>query len=326
MLSAAERALLREQAWSCEHDYLLQQLYMGEPFLEDGILYFVDGETLFISAFPLDKPWDAAGIARRVVAQRGIVRVNCWGTAVPDLAFLTASGFECQYASHPKPWNQELVVDFDDETSTARFCKLLRETERRGKARGLQCELRSRGPVEAEHLVLLRTFIGRLSDELAHADDQLDSADVSYYIFATTFLSHSEHTLAVEARWKGRLVGYAQGHLLFAPRLGILCTCVVDPSIAGVSDLLYGRILSEMHDRGCRCCSLGMTINRGLYSFKAKWCGRPTTGGYHQVIWCKPGIPLTGYHWPIQLVETGLRLSTLRRSPRSERLAGTSPQ
>jgi hypothetical protein len=291
MLDASEIEYIRCHAWTADHDYFVQQAVLGEPLLQDELLHFCDGETLFVATNALTGTrCDIRLFLEKRLNELHPKRVNCWGANLDSLDFLGSYGFQPVYEVGRDPWNQELVVDF--ERSERRLARRFKEVLRQSRRQAIVCTYRRSGPLAADHIKLLRTFIADLTSEL-------DSFDLVQFLSVPGLLANSEVSSMIEARQDGRLVGFIQGHGALGRRFAILALCVFEKGCTAVCDILYANILRHFKESGFRACSLGTTIRQGLYLFKAKWGGEPITGGYSQAIWETSGneSSIHCYHW-----------------------------
>ncbi len=200
-----------------------------------------------------------------------------------DLRFLCELGMVPDYRSESVSENWELILRYSD-AALRQFQRRVLETDRRNT--GIVCRLRPKGPLTLQHYRLIGAHAAALKDSLGTFDRKsLETVP--------DILANSDWGITIDAHQDGKLVGFAQGHCRYAPQLAIFQFCVMSHGIRYLCDHLYAEFLRDIRARQVRACTLGMTIRRGLFEYKAKWGGCALTGPYRQEIWCRadPNVP-----------------------------------
>ena len=291
MLSTSDVALMREHILSSEQDYFLLKNILGEPFFVDGYLFYFDGETLFGVAIPFFVAPPFSHVAYRLVKKHRPRRVDITAYNDFERPHLEEFGLRPIFESESEPWNCELFLDLVG-ASRRRLVKRQRELLNRNKS-NLQCKL-NRAGLSAKHFSLLRSFCRR------HAISS-SSFDPVHLSFSTCALIGHLDGVTLDLFLDGELVGFAQGHTHYAPRLGIFSFCIFEPNVRYASDLLYSAMIDKMISAGVRMCSIGLAMNRGLLSYKSKWGSYPALSYFRQTIWGRESGDSIAYHWPHDL-------------------------
>jgi hypothetical protein len=232
---------------------------------------------------------------------------------IPENYILQNVGYIPVYHLARHPWNKELVVFFDNSVNREKLRRRQREVSQKNRRRGISCKINETGELGWEGLRLIRNFIGEFSPEFG-------SVDISYNLEVPNFLAscETERTVRVDAIIEGKLVGLAVARC-FGTSFAALHFVIWDRAHNGVCDALYAEILGVIGRRGMRACSLGLTIDEGLYKYKEKWGSVPVGNGFVQSIWEIPEDKTreesSTYHWPTAIA-LGYYKSMLLRGQR----------
>lgn len=296
MLSRRDRRTLSERLTSSDHDYLTWAPLSGEPFLEEGLLCYFDGEAVEVVGVPVGPSLSPPELQERVqavfarwAAEPGVVLIHYLGPQRPLAP--PGSGWRLEYEERPRLWNRDVFVDLRQPVAARRKT---RQDLRRAVRSGLRVRVRRRTALGHEHLSLLRA-LGRRAE--------LDITDALFLANASTLLGHTV-TRVFEARVRGRLVGFAIAHRHFATT-PFMTVAAFDKTVRGASDLVYATVLEYYQQRGAREIGLGPATGRGLFRYKTKW-GQVRLGPpLRQLVWERPpdceGADHC-IHWPWRLL------------------------
>jgi hypothetical protein len=211
MLTELDERKLANDIVSWEQDAFRLGLVLGEPFLIDEFLGFFDGRTLFLVATPLSPSGDVHRVLRQLMRVYGPMLVDITGHREIDWSMLSDFGMTERWHHAPDSDNQELIVDF---RRSAAFARRVRQTAPRMRSLGIECFRRQPGCLSHSHLALLRDFADRLGEDIG----ELDAAS---FIAMPNFLAQSSYGITIDAVRNGTLIGFAQGHTRYLPRLAV---------------------------------------------------------------------------------------------------------
>jgi hypothetical protein len=274
LLSIDEIAFVQDRIRSVEQDWFALAPVLGDAFLHEDFIFFYDGETMNASdvGFSSDLFVSALmNVCRRLRPER-IELTHAYEAQHADL--LALNGFTRVWCSGEEGNNWEVVLPFSG-VCLERFKTKARGVRRRN--RRFNCSLQQ-GPLSPSHRNLLFRYARRFGDDLTTFDRR--SIEI-----LPDLLAESEYGITLNAFEGNQLVGFAQGHTRYAPRLGIFLFCVAPDRLSQLSDCLYVGFLEEVHSRGIQSCSLGATIWPGLYRYKTKWGAVPLAGPYRYETW-----------------------------------------
>ena len=275
VLSVQEIAFIQDRIRSVEQDWFALQPIVGSPHLHGGYVYFYSENTLHFSDLGLLPDGDPMRILAEASERLRPERIELTLADGSHDDFLLRRGWTRAWRSEATH-NCEVVLRYSGK-SKERFDRKRREFHRRN--RRFRCDLHP-GPLTAQHRELVRRHIQSLDDDLTPFDRK--NIEV-----VPDFLADSEYGITVNAFQRDELIGFAQGHIRYAPRLGIFSFCIAPGRMSQLSDCLYVALLEEIWQRHVEVCSLGVTIWRGLYRYKTKWGAKPLTGPYRYESWVR---------------------------------------
>jgi len=275
MLTRSESRQIEHDGFSTLHDYWLNSLFAGEPFLQDGVLVYYDGRIATICGFSLrNKQAIEPALCRRVaqewVTNRGAENIIFIGPGRVDFCCLSKVGLRKVWEEHPRPISAELFIDCTEQADSI----FQRRVYKRARSLAFELTIRRGGIVSAEHFHLIETF---------YAERRL-TAFLAEVLFMLPVLLRSSRVRLIEARKEGRLCGFAMVHKPFCDTAsGLFMMC--NHSNRGVSDFLYSVMLEQTLALGASSLNLGPSPSPGHFNFKMKWGGEAKVPPYYFVQW-----------------------------------------
>ena len=295
MLTSQQILRIRTKGISALHDYWFNSLFAGEPYLERDMLVYYDGRVVTICGFPFREELFDGEVCRSVARDWALNRraeaIVFMGPRRVSLDCLRKEGFRRIAEGRPRRITEELFIDCSGAPRSA----LSTRVYRRSQARDFDLTLRQGGIVSAQHLQLLELFYREreLSEELAEV------------AFALPAVLRSRRIRLIEARRNKELCGFAAFHKPFAhTAVGLLM--IVNPTVRGVSDFLYGKMLDQARLLGACDLNVGSSPSLGHFKFKLKWGGRPQVPSCYYAQWARGNIARR-YH-----ISWGPRLTRLK--------------
>jgi len=265
MLNSCQNKLIYNLAYIPEHlpSYLCP-FSDSEPCLDGGLLYYKAKNKINIIACPL--PLDTKGPdlyshVNSLVRELNPAELGCI-SPVP----LNMHG--CKPAR--TEYDLYYCLDLDNILSGPKLRNML-------KRASSEVHISVGRDFTREHLELLRKFIEFKG---------LDQEKALFFHRIPEYLSHSETALVIEARTMrdNNLVAYdilETGSRLFAFYLFNI-TGKKSRDIPGVNDLLLQEAIKQARNLDKKYINMGLGINPGIVSFKAKWGARPFLPYYFQ--------------------------------------------
>jgi len=279
MLTCHQVDRLAQFLYSSDHDCFFDASLRGEPFLEDDIVYFFDGEVVSIVGYTLDRFADNQTVLKRLDA----IVENClrayrprlfhyYGPLHIDLKHSLENEYSLVYDIKPNPFVVDMYIDFSD--STVLNTRNAKESLRKTGKRNFNTWIGPRDSLSHEHMDLLRGLASR---------NVLGLSDVSYFTNITSII-HSQATVFFEAYFCGTLVGFAVAHEFFNRKPFMVFQCS-ENGRNGVADALYLTAIQYFIERGVHRLGLGYSTSEGTFNFKKKWGGVRCNLPYSQLVW-----------------------------------------
>ena len=301
MLTPSARDLVRAQGYSGHHETRLCSIVEGEPFLQEGLLYYFDGRMLLLCGYPLDRREQNLAERVRDVARDCLRRHPAevlWycGPVRASLSCVCPSRFRPVGTARPLVTDSELVLDCTLAPRSRRLRQWLRS------ARPLAFSLaRRRWPdfaLQAAHYALIDHFFS--------------SREMTAYLYDLAFKVPVMASLnAVEwfEAWQGeRLTGVAAVIDAFTD-MDVAVLLAVNAAVPGVSDFLYAAMRDSARERGKRFLNLGPSSSEGHYLFKRKWGAAPVADPCWWQGWGAGELARRDYpSWPARLTQYGFAL------------------
>jgi hypothetical protein len=277
MLSRQEIKAIWRSGITTHHDFWTMSLSLGEPFFEGGCLTYFDGRQVTLCAFPLRNTLPITGSAIRGLARSwarvaGVEAICLVGPRRLSLRCLEQHGFHRTKEQPRRAIGCELLIECTGNPGTI----MTRRTYHRSICAAFESKQRRGGPIRAEHLELIELFYGvrELSGYLAEL------------AFALPALLRSSRVHIIEARRDCRLLGFLAWHMPFFD-VAMALFLAHDHRTPGVSDFLYGQLLTNARAIGARSVNVGPSPTRGHFVFKTKWGGRSVVPPYYFTEWAK---------------------------------------
>jgi hypothetical protein len=299
MLTVADRALLRAHGYCWHHESSLGSVVEGEPYLQNGLLYYVDGRRLMICGYPLDRREDNLVDRVRCIAADCLSRfpieiIRYYGPIRMSLRGICPSRFRSLGTVKPLPTDAEMLLDCRVGPSSRRLRRWMNsERSRKFSLR------RRRAPnftLEAAHYLMIEEFFSSVE-----IDPYL--LDLAYKLPAMIVLDTVEW---FEAWAEERLVGISAVIDAFEDTdLALFLTA--DRAVRGASDFLYGAMKEAVLEHAKRFLNLGPSSSEGHFYFKNKWGAQPQTAPYWWQSWGAGELARREYDsWPSRLLQYGL--------------------
>jgi hypothetical protein len=293
MLTRKQISLLDEKGISTLHDFRINSLIAGEPFMQDGVLSYFDGRLVTVCGFPLRgegviEQNTLRNLSKYWITKRSAEGIIYIGSQSLDLRCLRASGLRRDERFKGQDFSAELVIKCNgssEEISKHRFY-------RRACSRGFESTVKTGGILSAEHLKLIERFYSL--------------REITCYLaemaFALPAVLRSKRVSLIEARQNGRLCGFLALHECFKDML-VALFLYHDHQTPGVSDFLYGEMLRYARRFGAATVNVGPSPTRGHYNFKLKWGGESAVPPYYLVGWMRGRLRLRSHKsWGPRLV------------------------
>lgn len=302
MLTAAQEKLIWESGYCTYHDYRTLSVSDGEPFLDDGLLYYFDGRKLFLCGYPVDR--NTLDLTKRLKAAVG----RCWMKhTIEILSYCGPQSVSFREVLPRKvrliaskaadPIKAEMVMDCSRPLPPSRLRRWLRS--RRAASFTVRESAGSNFVLSAYHFSLIERFFG--------------ARDLSPYLLDLAFVlpvvARMKHVSWLEAFQGDRLCGIAAVIDAFCNTdlAIILCT---DPTENGTSDRLYAAMRESSQRRMKRYLNLGPSPSSGHYRFKQKWSAEGLVTPYSYFEWGFGELARGDYvSWPSRLIQYGFRPS-----------------
>jgi len=282
MIDARQHEYIRQNLYTSDHDYFFDSGALGEPFLDDDILHFFDGQTASLVGYSLNRELDQASVIRQVnrIAELylelpSVNVLNYYGPWALDAGAILKRQFYLGYTEPPNPFNVDLFVDLTD----VRVLKTrnARESLRKTRHRNISIWTGRREFTTHEHIKLIRKLASK---------DELDLCDVCYIASVDSVLRSNVITW-FEARVGTALAGLAIVHEYFEGKPFLVLTSF-DGVHGGVADAVYATVIRHYMEQGAQRLGLGYSAYEGLYRYKIKWGGVRCNEPYRQFVWAKP--------------------------------------
>jgi hypothetical protein len=302
MLNSQQQKYVYEKLYSSDHDYFFESVFRGEPFLEQDVLYFSDGETVSIDGCLLDKSSNSTSMLKKFssivesIKMQSPKFLNYYGPWELDFRKVLGGKFVQIYNMGPDPWDVDMFIDLTDPSVLD--TRNARESIRRTKKGSYSLFIKKRFFLSVEHIELIRKLISRNAIKLC---------DASYFLSITSIM-HNNVTTFFEAYFNEKLVGFLVVHEFFEQKPFLILVCC-DTKYTGVSDALYLSMITHYMEYSAERIGLGYSTNQGIYQYKTKWGGVRCNDPFYQSIWARPDAnpvyikDMQGYlHWQSHLL------------------------
>ena len=255
MITPPEERLILRHAYVPEHipGYVCA-ISGAEPCLLDDYLCFRVEDFLLFNGYPLDIPFDEAGLGRAIESALSRFRPRHVAVIAPKLPQTLAPG-------RPRERDQCYRLDLARLTRDAKLRNMLRRASREAR---VEC---SHGMLE-EHRFLITEFLSAhpVSEEIRYIFERIPGY-VSAVPTARIF-SARDRTGALIAFDVAEFAAtdYVFYQFNFQSR---------NHYVPGASDLLLDAVIASAQTEGKRFLNLGLGINAGVRRFKEKWGGKP---------------------------------------------------
>ena len=296
MLSKRESALIRQVGITTTHDYWLNSLIAGEPYMEHDLISYYDGRVVTLSGFPLNNgsKFNAKvcrTIAENWVTKRGAESVVFLGPRSVSFHTLSKQGFRIAAEEKANHFSAEVLIDCTNGPGSI----FDRRIFRRSRAFDFAVKLRNGGVISAEYFKLIERF---------YQNREL-TAYLAESAFAIPAVLRSPKVRLIEARKDNKLCGIVAIHKPFDD-VAVGLFMMTDPDIPRVCDFLYSVMLEEARRLGAKRLNVGPSPSVGHYRFKLKWGGVAAVPPYYYARWGRGPI-LRRFH-----ISWGPRLLRLR--------------
>jgi hypothetical protein len=297
MLTPQQVNYIQEHINSSDQDFFFWSSLLGEPFLEQDILTYYDGETVSLVGYSLNAQTEQSSIVRSlielVMKWLKVPTVKCFNYFGPrplDLSDCLGAEFSLIYVLKPEHYQADIFIDLNHASllKTSRAKESMRKTQRLG----LAATVSPRDYLSHQHIELVRRLLSR---------ETMMMCDVSQLTNTVSILKDPA-TRCFDVEQDQILIGFAVAHEFFA-QMPFLTLAAFDTSQSGVSDTIYLALINYYKARGARWLGLGYGVTEGLYQYKTKWGGVRCNPPVHQCIWAKSGFENAVFdYWVCNLI------------------------
>ncbi len=261
------------------NDHAHQAHFYGEPFLDERVIWYFDGEFLCITGYDIDlAPVDRTRLLSILAKAETRFEIDRVMFESPSLISIKRAypAFSREITSWPKRYDGEFFVT----PESYRFSGSRAEIIRRARRAGLECTI-------AEKSTSLTL------DQWSLVAQHLDQFEPTPYYqteYLTAMVSLLQHRDSV--RFEVRLQDKLDGFAVVKARhpYAVFQLLYVEPNIRDISDLIYYAILEHFLGLGYRQISLGIGANPGIKAYKQKWTTTPITAGLYDLYWERDGV------------------------------------
>lgn len=255
MLTKKEELKIRNNAHNYYHVVECNAHVFGEPFLEDGYLYYYDGFVITIISQRLEGVSDQDnlnGIVAYVAKKHDPENIILWGE-MPNVDILNQKGYKLS-SEKLEPWRRELVIHANDFQPSKKYKKYLKKA----KEENLKLNFVDSKYYKEEHLRLLFN---------THKNQSLGIKSLSYYCVYPNL----EKTRLVEVLKGDKIVSI---NIIIDDSPQYVCFAEIgyDSEIKNISGLSKALLFEYYIDK-TKFISWGGCANEGIFDFKKEFIG-----------------------------------------------------
>jgi hypothetical protein len=271
MLTAEQQERVFRVGWLMDHDWEFLSCLLGEPFLEQDLLFFFDGSHLSICTWPVDRSLMRDGLVQGVwsVLQACLKKltpcfVDLWG---PEFSMPCGlPGFRPVTAHPGCASNVNLQIHYENYALPAN--RNIRNALQ-AKRSGLQCVMARARSLTWKHMRMFEDFLQR---------PDIGPFDRTYTCAAPS-LAWSEKTVFFNAYEGDRLVGFI-GVRECLENVAIATWAAYEKEAYKVSDFLQLCLIDHYFRSGIPVLDLGYSIRSELLTYKLRWGANANNGSY----------------------------------------------
>lgn len=277
------------------HDYGYYSFFFGEPFCEDGVLFFFDGSELRIigydqSLMPITK--DAIKKVIRYALEKFNIRYITIEISRSDTV-KKIPGFYLENTVKPHKADCELFVNLSSYSPNGKQ----RNDVGRAIRKALSCRklIGSNLPTSLVHWELVRKHINSFEPNTYYRAE---------FIMGYQYLMLDTDTVLFEVYKNSKLMGFSLARKM--DQLAISHMVVISECHSGVSDLLYSEMIKHFQSNNtCKLLSLGTCPSVGLYNYKMKWSNMDPLPATTLYTWHhKKKGRIANYLWKTRLIHS----------------------
>jgi len=315
MLDQRQQEYVTENIYISDHDYFYWSSLLGEPFLENDILHFFDGETITFIGYPINIELQKESVFQTLnnlvkmwIKNPSVRFLNYLGPWEYDFSELLGDRFINIYMEKPDYNNVHMLVDLSDPTVLKTRNAV--DSIRKIRNKGIKVWIGRRTFLEYEHINLIREIALR---------DSVELSDVSFLSNIYSII-RSDDTLFFEVKYYQKLEGFAVVHEFFCQK-PFLVLAFFNIHFKGTSDAIYSTIIQYYLEKGAKQISLGYSLNPRLHKYKSKWGGIRSNLPFYQSLWLRKDTSSDSsdcLHWICRLLITKSKFIPITSSVSSE--------
>jgi hypothetical protein len=269
------------------HDHHYHSHFYGEPFVDENILWYFDGDFLRIVGYDINlEPVSRNQFLKVLGIAENKFEIHRVSFDAPGLIAIKRAypDFNRYVLDRANSYDGELFVTPD----SYRRSSSMSETIRRAHRHGLVCKISQRQPsLSVDQWLLVKNHLDKFEPSPYYRSE--------YVAALVSLLQHQDSTLFEVYRGEElkcfALVKAVHPHAVFH-------LLIMSPDRRFLSDLVYHTIIEYFFDLNYRTLSLGAGCNKGIFSYKQKWTTDSGMPGLHEVYWEREGAEdLEGDLW-----------------------------